>query len=386
MRKFNLLDICLSLFDGGTAAAGGDGGGASAPTGEGASTSGGSQASPAAAGRGGPLDAGRDTKMPAARRRGAGDTQRVLYGKQPAPAVAGDKGGIRKDTPPAAGEDSTQSGAPAKPQGFVGRGGTAERTSPGASAGAGDTELVPTTSNTLEEKRKAYRALVEGEYKDVYTEDTQHIIDRRFRETRKLEEQLGQLQPVIDLLMQRYKIADGDASKLVKAVENDDAYWLQAADEAGMSVEQYKHFQRLQRENEALLRAQRESQAQQRANQRLQQWYGEAGKVKSLYPSFDLSAEVKNPQFLSMLRSGVPVQHAYEVIHMEEIKAGVAALQAKATEKQVVDGIRAKGSRPQENGISSQSAFTVKDDVSKLSRKDRAEIARRVARGETIIF
>ena len=33
---------------------------------------------------------------------------------------------------------------------------------------------------------------------------------------------------------------------------------------------------------------------------------------------------------------------------MDQIKAGVAAMQAKATEKQVVDGIRAKGARPQE--------------------------------------
>jgi len=69
---------------------------------------------------------------------------------------------------------------------------------------------------------------------------------------------------------------------------------------------------------------------------------------------------------------------------MEDIKAGVAQTTAKRTEKQVVDGIRAKGARPQENGTSSQSAFTVKDDPSKWSRKDREEVIRRVARGETI--
>ena len=153
-----------------------------------------------------------------------------------------------------------------------------------------------------------------------------------------------------------------------------------------MSVEQYKQFQKLQRENAALLKAQRQQQSQQAAQQQLQKWYSEAEQVKGLYPSFDLNAEVKNPQFLAMLRAGVPVQHAYEVVHMEDIKAGVARMQAKATEKQVVDGIRAKGARPPENGTAAQSAFTVKDDVSKLTRKDRAEIARRVARGEHITF
>ena len=85
-----------------------------------------------------------------------------------------------------------------------------------------------------------------------------------------------------------------------------------------------------------------------------------------------------------MLKAGVPVQHAYEVIHMDEIKAGVAQSTARQTEKQVVDGIRAKGNRPAENGTSSQSAFTVKDDPHKWTKQDRAEVARRVARGETI--
>ena len=59
---------------------------------------------------------------------------------------------------------------------------------------------------------------------------------------------------------------------------------------------------------------------------------------------------------------------------------------ARAAEKQVVDTIRAKGARPAENGTAAQSAFTVKDDVSKLTREDRAEIARRAARGDSISF
>ena len=85
-----------------------------------------------------------------------------------------------------------------------------------------------------------------------------------------------------------------------------------------------------------------------------------------------------------MLRSGVPVRLAYEVKHMDEIKAGVAQNTAKTTEKQVVEGIRAKGARPAENGTSSQSAFVVKDDPSQWTKKDRAEVVKRAARGEKI--
>lgn len=251
---------------------------------------------------------------------------------------------------------------------------------------AGSRESVSLTSDTLEEKRKAFRELVEGEYKDMYTEDTQRIIDRRFRETKILEERLSKSQPVLDLLMQRYKIQDGDLSKLEKALEEDDAYWLEAADEAGLTVEQYKTMQRLQRENQELNKTIRQARNQQEAQEQLQRWYTEGEGVKVVYPAFDLQAEAQNPQFLSLLKAGVPVQHAYEVIHMDDIKSGIVEAVAQRTEKRVVDSILAKGHRPQENGISAQGGFTIKEDPSKWTKEDRAEIARRVARGETIML
>lgn len=326
--KFNdILHVTLDLFDGaaGAAASGAGEGAGSGTQGETQQTS------------------------PAATRRGSsGEYSNVKFGKQDQPAAAGGQ----QANPPDAGEESKKG--------------------------------VETTSDTLEDKRKAFRALVDGEYKDQYTEDTQRIIDRRFRETKNLEAQLSQQKPILDMLMQRYKIGDGDLGKLTQAIENDDAYWSEAAEEAGMSVEQYKQFQKLQRENLALRQAQRQRQSQQAAQQQLQKWYGEAEQMKADYPEFDLAAESKDPQFLSMLRSGVPVRLAYEVKHMDEIKAGVAQNTAQQTEKQVVEGIRAKGARPAENGTSSQSGFVVKDDPAKWTKKDRAEIVRRVQRGEQI--
>ena len=249
---------------------------------------------------------------------------------------------------------------------------------------AGSQADVVTTSNTLEDRRKAWQEMVSGEYKDLYTEGVQRVIDRRFRETKNLEQQVAQYQPVIDMLMQRYNVQD--VAKLGAAIENDNAYWEAAAEEAGLSVEQFKQLQKLQRENAALMRQQKQQRSRQMAQQQLAKWDSEAQELKKLYPSFDLAKETENREFLSLLRSGVPVQHAYEVVHMDEIKAGIASMQAKATEKQIVEGIRARGTRPQEAGASSSSAFVVKDDVHKLTKKDRADIARRVARGEIIKF
>ena len=99
-------------------------------------------------------------------------------------------------------------------------------------AGKAETD-VKVTSNTLEEKRKAYRSMVSGEYKDVYTEDTQRIINRRFSDMKALQKQLDDAKPVLDALRERYGVED--AKDLLNAIDSDHAYWAEAADEAGMS-------------------------------------------------------------------------------------------------------------------------------------------------------
>jgi len=331
MRNLSLLDVILDLFDG--AAGGGDGAG-----GDGAATAGGD------AGTQGETQA---SPVPTRPGKKAGEFDNVIFGKQ------------QDDTAQSADAGQTQ------PQ---------------------EEGPIKATSDTLEEKRKSFRDLVEGEYKDIYTEETQKIINRRFKETSTLREQLAQNQPVIDMLMQRYNVKDGDISKLTAAIENDDAYWSEAADEAGMTVDQYKQMQKLERENAELLRARRQQESRQQADAQLAKWYQESEVAKQTYPNFDLNVEVKNPDFMSLLRANIPVQKAYEVVHMDDIKNGVAQTVAKQTEKKVVDGIRAKGTRPTENGTVSQSAFTVRDDPSKWSKKDRSEVVRRVMSGEKIVL
>ena len=153
-----------------------------------------------------------------------------------------------------------------------------------------------------------------------------------------------------------------------------------------MTVEQYKQFQQLQRENEALHRAQEGRQEQERVQRQAQQWFQEAQEVARKFKGFDLSQELQNPQFAAMLRAGTPVEHAYKVMHFDELMGNAMQVTAANTEKAVADNVRARGTRPAENGASTQSAFTVKDDPSRLTRADFEEIARRVARGEIISF
>jgi hypothetical protein len=112
----------------------------------------------------------------------------------------------------------------------------------------------------------------------------------------------------------------------------------------------------------------------------------ESDATKAVYPSFDLQTEMQNPRFTELLRNNVDVRTAYEVLHKDEIIPAAMQFTAKAVEQKLTNKIIANGARPVENGNSSQGATVVKSDVSQLSKADRAEIIRRVQRGEKIKF
>lgn len=327
----------LQLFNGAAA-----GGAAAAPAGE--------AAAPQASGV--EMPKAETNRRPGSSRRGrSGDFDNVVFGKQEdAPAD--------ETAAPAAGEQG---------QGKANKSG------------------VTTTSDTLEARKQAYRDFIGSEeYKDLHTEELQRVINTRFKETKGMEKTIADQKPVMDLLMQRYKV--DDVSKLMSALEQDNRYYEEAAEEAGLTVEQYKAMQKLERENAELKQMRQRQLGEQQAQQQLAKWYQEGEKVKQLYPSFDLRAEAANRDFMGLLKAGLSVQQAYETVHLDEIKAAAERAAAQNAGMQVVAKLQQKSARPLENGTSSQSAVTIRNDVSKLTRAERAEVARRAARGDKITF
>ena len=252
----------------------------------------------------------------------------------------------------------------------------------GNPTGAGNTD-VTTTSDTLEARRKAYDDFI-NKNKDFYQEDFQKAFNRRFKEVKGIEAELAEYKELADMF--RGKYGTDDIKQLKNALREDTEYWEAVAEEKGMTVEQYHAMQKLEREN-AELRAIRQRQiGQQQFQQQIDTWYKEADRVKEIYPSFDFKKEAQNPEFLSLLRNGNTVEHAYKVLHFDELTQNAARVAAQTADAQAQARIKQKASRPSENGTSSQSAAIVRSDVSTLTRKERAEIARRVQRGETIKF
>lgn len=240
------------------------------------------------------------------------------------------------------------------------------------------------------EQRKANFEKFMEEHKDLFHERIQPIIDKRFKDTKGLETQLESLKPALDILMGKYGVKD--VSKLSDAVLNDAEFIEDLAEKAGMSVEQYKKHTALVAENEALRKTVQDEEARSKSEQQVAEWWKQADALTGTpdkpgeYPSFDLAVESKNQAFMDLLKAGVTLKAAYEVVHMDDIKNGIAKTTAKTVESNVVANIQARGTRPQENALSTNAGVIVKNDVSQLSRQDRAEIAKRAQRGEQIKF
>ena len=289
---------------------------------------------------------GENNVMPSSTRKAKGECANVLYGKQEGAAAEPFKEPVPEED------------------------GAAEK---GTAAASSEEAL-----------EKEFRELIKGKYKGQYTKATQEMINKRFGENKRLEEANREMQEVLDVLHEKYKAKD--AKSLLAAISDDSDLWQEEADEAGLTVEQYKKFRRLERAEAARKKEDEARKVEEQVNTQMRKWFDEGEELKKTFPSFDLQAEASNPRFLAMLKSGCDVATAYKVIHMDEIMTDAMKSTQALTEKKVADNIRARGNRPVENGTAGRSPFTVKNDVTKLTKEDRADIARRAARGEQIVF
>ena len=249
------------------------------------------------------------------------------------------------------------------------------------SAPAAEVQETTTTDPNAE-----FEKLIKGQYKQQYDQKVQDIIRKRLKGPMETVEKYTALQPVLEILAKKHGVDAGDIDALTKAIEADDSYFEQEAMELGMSVKQLKELRSAQRENADLRRQIQERQKQENAEKIYSTWMQQAEETKKVYPGFDLRAELGNSKFLDLLNSNIDVRTAYEVLHKDDIIPAAMQFAAKTVESKIASKIASGASRPAENGMNSGSAAVVKSDVSQLTKADRQEIIRRVARGEKIRF
>lgn len=255
----------------------------------------------------------------------------------------------------------------------VGEGGNGETGERVADAGQNGTESV--------DLEKEFSELINGKFKDQFTKKTQSIIDKRFKETKLLENYKSRVSGTIDTLMEKYGLSEGEEEMLLEKITMKNAESDVLDDEASD-------------ENEKVIREDTEDDAQEairerenRLRGRIAGWLRESEEIRESYPDFDLRKELRSSELFSRLvLSGAPLKAAYETVHKDEILSGAMAYTADKVREQVVKNIETKGRRPLENGISSESAVMTAVDVNALTSKDILKILKQVENGASIKF
>ena len=248
------------------------------------------------------------------------------------------------------------------------------------------------TAPTFEERMKALKA----EFPDEHGKYMQSQFGKRMKASqdaaKAAQDQLDVITPMLSTLSMRYGIDASDTAALAKAVADDTSFLEDVAAEKGMSVEEYLTDQANQAKIRKADEIIREREMQERFNTQMAGWENEGEALKAFYPQFDLHKELAHPEtgerMLSLLSRGVDVRSAYEVIHMQELTAGAMAKTAQVVQEKTVNNIRARGMRPQENGVGGSGAAVqqVAKSPAEMTRKERDAIARRVMRGERVTF
>ena len=205
-----------------------------------------------------------------------------------------------------------------------------------------------------------FAELISGRFKEQFAKKTQAIIDKRFKQTKELEEYKDRVSPLVERLMEKYGISPGDEDKLAGVLENE--HDGKSTTHTGLS----------RMDN---LRG------------RIGSWIKQGEEMKESFPDFDLRKEIReNKLFSQLLIGGAPLRAAYEIVHKDEILSGAMAYTADRVREQVVKGIEAKGRRPIENGVSSESAVVTSVDVNSLTSQDILKILKQVENGANISF
>jgi hypothetical protein len=240
--------------------------------------------------------------------------------------------------------------------------------------GEEDTKDGEEESEEEEETEEDDKPFMVFKSKDEHQAYMDNIIGKRLGEQRKKNEEYDNLLHTFE----QYFEVEGIEGLKKKAEEllEDIAY------QKGITKEKLLQQQREQQE----LRNFRAMQEQQRQQAFFNAFNADCEMLSKSNPELygDIKPEelMQNKDFLQMLASGIPFKRAYDALHVDEL---VKKQTAKA-KKNVIDNVKAKGTRISENATKRTKAASIKIDPSKMTDEQIAELEERAARGERITF
>ena len=272
----------------------------------------------------------------------------------------------------------------------------AVRTTPNAAEQAQE-QVATANENPTEEKTDPTNRPKRMTWDEIkadpeYNKEIQAIVQARLRTAKDAEATLAKLAPALEVLARQHKLdpANLDYDALAKAVSDDDAFYEEMALEKGVTLEAAKRMDQQQREDARKKRAEAQTLEEQKLHDHFTKIQRQSEDLKKIFPEFDLRTELQNPTFVRLTSPGVglSVEDAYHTIHRKEIMARGMQVTAQKTKEQISNAIQAGSMRPDESGVTGQSASVTTFDYSKASRQQRdalkAQIRAAAARGEKL--
>lgn len=225
-------------------------------------------------------------------------------------------------------------------------------------------EPARTQRAQAQDARKSFDQLIQGEYKEEYQRRLKAQLDRRFKayeERKRAQDQL------LSTLARRYGLPGEDPQTLARALgEQRRTQEKPRGADAPAPGEQPDPVQsraqngtagepapdQADNRGEAAQGAGPDPQAlaQLRAQGIYRDWQRQAAAARQVYPGLDLAREMTHPRFRQLMRAGLGVREAYEVVHRDQVLGGAMAYAARAMARKVGNALAAQGARPRESG------------------------------------
>ena len=222
-----------------------------------------------------------------------------------------------------------------------------EQPEPGVSADAAPEDV--------QERAEAFRALIQGPYKKDYDRQVQTIVRERLKNCARSEQVLKSLSPALQ------KTFGVDAAQLTP----EQAERLAACSPEGRVPATPEQREEAMRQGYEALREQ-------------------FAAVREAYPGAQLHEELESPMFMRLVMRGVDARSAYELTHLQELRAGAMAYGARRAREELTAAMQAGYLRPRESGMAPAAFGAFAESPEHWSRQTREELKARARRGETV--
>ena len=241
------------------------------------------------------------------------------------------------------------------------------------------------------QQEETFESLIAGKYKQQYDSAVgaavQKAVKQRLKGQGQMKAQIDAMAPLIDQLGVLYGIDTSDPRKidyaaLAQRFGADNRLYDAEAVERGTTPDAVRSEYAHRAETAGMRRQLQEYQIQETfANVRA----GFERDVAARYGA-NFDEEMANADFARLIAANVPPKTAYEVVHMAEIQQAQAQAAANMARSNVMNTIQAQAARPDEIGGNAAGGELTRTDPRSWTKEQRADIIRRVQRGEKIVL